>query len=141
MHEYVCPFADCSRRYTSRSGYLNHQKKHNEMMKQQKELEGAPIPVPFELSLVFTIEFSKPRHLPLLRMKRRNTPNNSPVQFLAALKHFQIRRASISTHIVFTLESIPAFAPNRDGRIEYVEKRVAFVCANPTFVSRCRSES
>lgn len=34
--EYVCPFGDCSRRYTSRSGFLNHQKKHTEMNKQME---------------------------------------------------------------------------------------------------------
>ena len=141
IHEYVCPFADCSRRYTSRSGYLNHQKKHNEMMKQQNGVEGNPIPVPFELVSVFTVEPNSRRRRRLLRMKRRNILSSSPVRFLVALKRFQIRRASIFIHIVYTLELIPASARNRDGSFAHQSEWIASVCVNPTFASRCRSES
>ena len=42
IHEYICPFQDCSRRYTSRSGFLNHQRKHTEMSKQLESSTIAP---------------------------------------------------------------------------------------------------
>ena len=29
--EYICPVDSCSRRYTSRSGFMNHKKKHREL--------------------------------------------------------------------------------------------------------------
>ena len=41
--EYVCPVEDCCRKFTSRSGFTNHQKKHNEeTAKKETELEMYP---------------------------------------------------------------------------------------------------
>lgn len=34
----MCPVEDCCRRFTSRSGFTNHQKKHNEEASKKTEL-------------------------------------------------------------------------------------------------------
>lgn len=41
MHEYVCTFDDCNKRFTSRSGFVNHQKKHTEDLKKNGESNEA----------------------------------------------------------------------------------------------------
>ena len=41
MHEYVCTFDDCNKRFTSRSGFVNHQKKHTEDLKKSGESNEA----------------------------------------------------------------------------------------------------
>ena len=43
VHEYICPVVDCSRRFTSRSGFANHQKKHKEELLKKNESEVQPV--------------------------------------------------------------------------------------------------
>lgn len=52
IHEYICPFQDCCRRYTSRSGFLNHQRKHTEMNKQLESSSVAPEPFLFRYPVI-----------------------------------------------------------------------------------------
>ena len=54
--EYTCPFNECNRKYTSRSGFINHQKKHND--NHELEAESIQHNSSFEMSL-YSFDFQE----------------------------------------------------------------------------------
>lgn len=84
---------DCSRRFTSRSGFANHQKKHKEELLKKNESEVQPVLKDESLipSFVLCMEFKVVvRQLPKKAIRRLMF---LLVRFLVVLKRLRIRIA------------------------------------------------